>query len=132
MEDNIEEIRKKMAQDLMSGGRKQDAAVSHPQTVTDSTFLSFISSPNLTVIDFWAVWCAPCRFVSPIIEELAKQYAGRVNFGKLNVDENQMTSARFGIRSIPTIMLFKNGKPVDAVIGAVPKNQIESKILQHI
>ncbi len=132
MEDNIEEIRKKMAEQIMTSKAPKPEANAQPQTLTDGTFQSFVSSPALTVVDFWAVWCAPCRFVSPIIEELSKKYAGKVQFGKLNVDENQMTSSRFGIRSIPTIMLFKNGRPVDVVIGAVPKNQIESKILQHM
>lgn len=130
MSEDIEEIRRRMTEKLMSPGGPGKSA--HPQVLTDGTFASFVSDSKLTIVDFWAVWCAPCRFVSPIIEDLAGQYAGRVNFGKLDVDQNQVTSARYGIRSIPTIMFFKNGKPVDVVVGSVPKNHLESKILQHM
>ncbi len=132
MEDDIEQIRKKMAEKLASAASQSADTPGEPQKLTDSTFGNFIAGPELTVVDFWAVWCAPCRFVSPIIEELAKEYAGRVKFGKLNVDENQITAGRYGIRSIPTIMLFKNGSPVDSIIGALPRNQIEGKIVQHM
>lgn len=132
MGDDIEQIRKKMAEQLVSGAGKNTAAAGKPQTLNDSSFSDFISGPGLSVVDFWAVWCAPCRFVSPIIEELSREYSGRVRFGKLNVDENQVTSGRYGIRSIPTIMLFRNGKPVDSIIGALPRNQIESRIVQNM
>ncbi len=84
------------------------------------------------VVDFWAAWCGPCRLVSPIIEQLAQQYAGKVTFGKLNVDENPMVSNTFQIQSIPTLLIFKNGQPVDGLVGAAPKQFIESKIKPHI
>jgi len=84
------------------------------------------------VVDFWAEWCAPCRFVSPVLDELAKEYAGKMVLGKLNVDLNPQVSARFMIRSIPTIMFFKDGKPVDTVIGALPKPMIETKIKKNL
>lgn len=131
MEDDIEQIRKKMMENLSASGSASQNE-SKPVTLTDSSFDSFISGPDLKIVDFWAVWCAPCRFVSPIIEELSRSYSGKVKFGKLNVDENQMTSAKYGIRSIPTIMLFRNGKPVDYLIGNQPKNYIEQKIVQNL
>jgi len=86
----------------------------------------------LMVVDFWAAWCGPCRMVAPIIEQLAKEYAGRVAFGKLNVDENPLTSGEFEVQSIPTLLIFRNGEAVDGIVGAVPKYQIESKIKAHL
>ena len=77
------------------------------------------------VVDFWAPWCGPCRMVGPIVEQLAREYAGKVAFGKLNVDENPMVAGSFGIQSIPTMIAFQNGKAVDGLLGAVPKAQIE-------
>ncbi len=80
------------------------------------------------VVDFWAAWCGPCRTVAPIVEQLAKEYSGRVAFGKLNVDENPLTSGEFQVQSIPTLLIFREGEPVDGIIGAMPKHHIESKI----
>jgi thioredoxin 1 len=73
------------------------------------------------VIDFWAVWCAPCRMIAPIIEDLATTYEGKVKVGKLDVDSNQQTAIKYGVRSIPTVLIMKNGKVVDTIIGAMPK-----------
>ena len=88
-------------------------------TFTDSNFdQEVLQSKVPVVVDFWAVWCTPCRIVSPIIEELAKEYEGKVKVGKLNVDENQQTSGNFGIMSIPSVLIFKNGQPVKTIIGA--------------
>lgn len=80
------------------------------------------------IVDFWAEWCAPCRLVGPIVEELAGEYAGKVKVGKLNVDLNSQSSMSYGIRSIPTLLFFKDGKPVDQILGAVPKNAIEERL----
>ena len=80
------------------------------------------------VVDFWAVWCAPCRIVSPIIEDLAKEYEGKVKVGKLNVDENQNMASKYGIMSIPTVMIFKKGEPVKTVIGAQGKDKYKKEI----
>lgn len=83
---------------------------------------------GVAVVDFWAPWCGPCRMVAPVIEELAEQYDGKVKICKVNTDENQDIAAKFGIRSIPTIMFFKNGQQVDTIIGAAAKQAFEQKI----
>ena len=99
-----------------------------PIILSDATFSSEISKYPLMVVDFWAAWCGPCRMVAPIVEQLAKEYAGRVAFGKLNVDENPLTSNEFQVQNIPTLLIFRDGQPVDGIIGAAPKYQIESKL----
>ena len=103
-----------------------------PIILSDATFSSEISKYPLMVVDFWAAWCGPCRMISPVIERLAREYSGRVAFGKLNVDENPLTSEEFEVQSIPTLLIFRNGEAVDGIIGAVPKDQIESRIKSHL
>lgn len=101
--------------------------------LTDETFAAEVEGgKGVIVVDFWAPWCGPCRMVAPVIAELASEYAGRVKFGKLNVDENLETSRRYGIRSIPTIGIFKDGEAVGGVVGAVPKAYLEQLILEHL
>lgn len=98
-------------------------------TITDDNFeQEVIKSDTPVLIDFWAVWCGPCRAISPIVEELAKEYDGKVKFGKLDVDNNQQTSIKYGVRSIPTLLLFKEGKIKDTIIGAVPKAHITQRL----
>jgi thioredoxin 1 len=87
-----------------------------------------VNSPKLTVVDFWAEWCAPCRMIAPMIEDMAKQHKGKVVFGKLNVDENNKTATQYGIRSIPTLLFFKDGKVLKQVVGVRPKAEIEEII----
>jgi len=99
-----------------------------PVEVTDATFGEVIQRHSLIVVDCWAPWCMPCRILSPIIEELAKDYAGKILFGKLNVDENQSTAHKYSIMSIPTLLVFKNGNLVDRIVGAMPRNILEPKI----
>ena len=101
--------------------------------VTDQDFDEHvIKAKGLILVDFWAEWCGPCRMVAPILEDLAVEYEGQVTVTKLDVDENQQTAARFGIRSIPTILFFKDGSKVEQVIGALPKSTIKVKVQQHL
>ncbi|MFQ5881695.1 MAG: thioredoxin [Candidatus Methylomirabilales bacterium] len=101
--------------------------------VSDTDFdQRVVNGQGLTIVDFWAEWCAPCRMIAPILEELAQEYAGKVTVAKLNVDENPQTAARFAVRSIPTLLFFKGGDRLDQVIGAVPKGVIQSKIRTHL
>lgn len=100
---------------------------------TDSNFQTTVmESDKLSVIDFWAEWCGPCRAIGPVIEELATEYAGKVNIGKVNVDVNPNLSMNFGITSIPAILFVKGGQVVDKQIGAVPKSVLDKKIQSHL
>ena len=94
--------------------------------VTDGNFATEIEgAQGLSIVDFWAAWCGPCRMVAPIVEQLAGEYSGRMKVAKLDVDANQQVATRFNIRSIPSILFFKDGKHVDTVVGAVPKAMLE-------
>ena len=106
--------------------------MSNAVAVTDADFEQEIEKHDgLAVVDFWATWCGPCRMIAPILDELATEYHGKVKVTKLDVDANIKTGSRFNVRSIPTLLFFKDGKVVDQIIGAVPKTQIESKLQQH-
>jgi len=104
-----------------------------PEHVSDQTFeAEVLRSPVPVMVDFWAPWCAPCRLVGGLLEEVGPQYAGRFRILKLNVDENPVTAARYGVQSIPTMIIFKNGKQVDRVVGALPLNPLRQKIEMHL
>jgi thioredoxin 1 len=104
-----------------------------PINVTDASFASEIEQgPGLTIVDFWAAWCGPCRMVGPVVEQLATEYSGQLKVAKLDVDANQQVSTKYNIRSIPSILFFKDGKHVDTVVGAVPKALLERKIQEHL
>jgi thioredoxin 2 len=109
-------------------GTPLSAAVG-PITVTDATFAAEVEgSPLPVLVDAWAPWCGPCRMIAPIVEELAAEMAGRVRFAKLNVDENPLTSSRFRIQSIPSLLVFRDGREVDRLVGAQPKSEITRRL----
>jgi len=124
--DELEQIRDKKMKEL----RKQMSTptIDKPIVVSDRNFEQTTKSYPLLVVDCWAAWCAPCRAIAPIVDELAKEYSGKVVFGKLNVDENPETTQRFGVMAIPTLLVMKDGQEVDRVVGVVPKNQLEAKV----
>ena len=100
--------------------------------VSDADFENEVEKHDgLAVVDFWATWCAPCRIIAPVLDQLAAEYQGKVKVTKLDVDTNVRTASRFNVRSIPTILFFKNGKLVDQVVGAVPKPALEGKFREH-
>ena len=96
--------------------------------LTDSNFDQIVNSDKPVLVDFWAEWCGPCKMIGPVVEELANEYEGKAVVAKLNVDENPQTTAKFGVRSIPTLLVFKKGQVVDKQIGAVPKSVLASKL----
>ena len=105
----------------------------HIHYVSDATFdTEVLQSPLPVLVDYWAEWCGPCRMIAPILDEIAKEYAGRLTVTKLNVDESQQTPQKFGIRGIPTLMLFKNGNIEATKVGAVSKSQLTAFIDSHI
>ena len=136
MIDDLEEIKKRKLEQLkmkyMDGGKKMEENLPDiPLKVTDADIETNIKKYPLMVVDCWAPWCGPCRMVGPIIEELAKEMQGKIVFGKLNVDENRATSMKYGIMSIPTLLVFKNGNLVDNIIGAMPKEMLKAKLAPY-
>jgi thioredoxin 1 len=104
-----------------------------PIALTDSTFHQEVLSVDKPVlVDFWAEWCGPCKMIAPMIEEIAKEYEGKIKVGKVDVDSNPMTAMKFGIRSIPTLMVFKGGMVVEQIVGAVPKKHLVSRLQQYV
>jgi thioredoxin 1 len=104
-----------------------------PIIFTDANFEDEALKANVpVVVDFWATWCGPCRMIAPIVEELAGEFDGKVKVGKLDVDENQQTAIKYGVRSIPTVLFFKDGKVVDTIIGASPKSAFADKITKLV
>lgn len=116
----------------VSAGNQTGKWPEKPVVMTDATFQQTIQKYPLVVIDCWAPWCGPCHMVSPVVEELARDYAGRIVFGKLNVDENRDTSMKYKIMSIPDLLVFKNGNLVDQIIGAMPRQILEPQITKYL
>jgi thioredoxin 1 len=105
----------------------------HPVAVTDATFGAEVEQQKgLVVVDFWATWCGPCHMVAPILEQLAGEYGGRMKVAKMDVDANQQTPMRFNVRSIPSILFFRDGRHIDTLVGAYPKAAFDEKIQQHL
>ena len=123
-------IRARKLRELMTASAPKPVTVafSGPIRLTDATFDSEIQKPGLLLVDFWAEWCGPCHRVAPILEQVASAHAATLRLGKLNVDESPRTAEQFRITSIPTMLLFKNGQPVDGIVGAVPRPQIEALV----
>lgn len=129
----IEKIRKRMLQKMMEGmGKEEKEMPNKPISITDGNFDEIISKYDTVVVDFWAPWCGPCRLIAPIIEQLAKEMKGKVVFAKLNTDENPKMAMRFRVMSIPTLILFKNGKMVDRNVGALPPDMLRDWIGRYI
>jgi thioredoxin 1 len=124
----LEKIQRKKITEMLQQAKSAEATTGKPIILTDANFFSQIAKHCLLVVDFWAPWCGPYRTVSPLIEQLAADYAGKVAFGKMNVDENRMVPSRFGVLSIPTLVVLKNGKAVGTIIGACPKSHIKSQV----
>jgi len=133
-DEELERIRQKKLREMMRGNESNltPPVTDAPLEVTDSNFSEIVKKGGLVVVDCWAAWCAPCRMIGPIVEELAKDYAGKILFGKLNVDNNREVPLEYQIMSIPTILVFKDGELVDRIMGAMPKRLLEQKIIQHL
>ena len=132
-EDNeLEQIRLRKIQAMLDQADHTKQVNNHPLTITDNNFDNTVKTNALLVVDFWAPWCGPCRMVGPVIEQLAAEYAGKVAFGKMNVDENQTVPSSFGVMSIPTIVVFHHGQAVERIVGAYPKAHIEATFKRYI
>ncbi|MEA2075583.1 MAG: thioredoxin [Euryarchaeota archaeon] len=130
-ERKMREMEEKVKAMKEEGGTGREI-IDHPLTITDGTFVEAVKKYPLLVVDCWAPWCGPCKMVAPVIEDLAKEYAGRVVFGELNVDENPRIATEYAIMAIPTLFIFKNGEPVDVIQGALPKPYFEAKIKEWL
>jgi thioredoxin 1 len=132
MNDQLESIKRKKLEELkkkyFNKGEIMNEMPNKPINITDADLDENIKKYSTIVVDCWAPWCGPCRMVGPIIDDLAKEMEGKIVFGKLNVDENQMTATKYQIMSIPSLLVFKNGKLVDKFVGALPKEMLIQKL----
>ena len=132
-DEELEKIKQSKLQEVMrSVAERKKPTSGKPIEVTDATFKETVQNHPLVVVDCWAPWCGPCQMVAPIIEEMARDYAGRILFGKLNVDENQEVAMEYQIMGIPTLLVFKNGKLVDRIVGAMPRQVLEPKMKRYL
>lgn len=135
--DELEEIRAKKLKSYWNDAQPPTVTLerkmpAEPIKITDGNFDATLEEYDFIIVDCWAPWCGPCRMLGPVIDQLAKEYEGKVVFGKLNTDENRAVASRYGIMSIPTMLFIKNGHHVDTVVGAVPKEIIESKLRKYL
>jgi thioredoxin 1 len=128
----LDEIKRRKLAELSRKLEGKKDVLNAPITVTDSSFESIRKRYPLLVVDCWAEWCYPCRIIAPVIEELAREYRGKVVFGKLNVDKNPRTPAMFAVTGIPTLLIFKKGELVERMVGAVPREVIEAKLRRYL
>ncbi len=134
-DEELERIKRAKLQEMMRvrNSKNRGKSLSNkPMQVTDAMFKEMIRNHPLVVVDCWAPWCAPCHMVAPVVEKMARDYAGRILFGKLNVDENREVATGYQIMGIPTLLVFKNGKLVDRIVGAMPRQMLEPKITRHL
>ena len=137
MNNDLDEIKKRRMEQLKKqylnrGNNMEENVLNTPIRITDADIDENIGKYQTVAIDCWAPWCGPCRMVEPVVADLAKEMQGKIVFGKLNVDENRATSAKYGIMSIPTLLVFKNGELVDRIIGAMPKEMLKAKLNPHV
>jgi len=134
--DELDEIKKKKMEKMMKDMNKPPVPSielpDKPVIVTDDNIESMTSAYPLFILDCWAEWCGPCRMIGPIIEQLAAEMKGRAVFGKLNVDQNMQTANKYRISAIPTLMIFKNGKLIDKLVGAYPKPALTAKLQKYL
>lgn len=128
----LEHIKEKKRKELLKRLEEKHTTDAKLVQFTDLNFDEIVSKNPLVLVDFWAEWCMPCRMIAPLVEELAKKYAGKILVGKLNVDENPATAERFQVFSIPTLLIMKEGEEVDRIVGFVPKSQIEACLQKHL
>jgi len=131
-EERLKKERRALKKRSETSPEKGKSASNKPVDLTDATFTEAVRNYPLVVVDCWAPWCHPCLYVSPIVEEMARDYAGKIFFGKLNVDGNKKVAMKYGIMSIPTLLVFKNGKLVDQIMGARPREKLEPMITRYI
>ncbi len=135
--DELEDIRRKKMEKMMRDLKEESSGpkVEYPEkpvVLTDGTMTAAVAQYPLLVVDCWAEWCGPCRSLAPVIEELARELKGKAVFAKLNVDQNMQTATRYNVSAIPTLLIFKGGKPVDRLVGAYPKPALMKGIQKHL
>jgi thioredoxin 1 len=134
MDDELQRIRAQRLAQLYNQTNERETMTTPdaPVHIDDNSFDQIVAQHPLVVVDCWAPWCGPCRMLGPVIDQMAKEYAGKIVFAKLNTDENKQAAMKYGIMSIPTMLVFKNGELADRLVGALPKPVIEQKLQPHM